>query len=98
MGDNDLELVSLRADIGVLHTMVDRARDNGAGPNDNYLRACAEMLYRRQKRLIELEARPNSPTQPSQFRPRRHAPSGRARTHWIPPSGGDSKDDPYPDE
>ena len=56
MKDPVQETEAVLADITLLRSMIDRALDRGAGGQDPYLRACADLLYRRKKRLIELEA------------------------------------------
>jgi hypothetical protein len=54
--DRQLELESVRNDIALLRDLIDRALDDGAGSQDPYLCACAELLHHRKKRLVQLEA------------------------------------------
>jgi hypothetical protein len=54
MKDHAAELEGVRLDIETLRTMIDLARDKGVGSEDMMLRACAEVLYERRKRLDEL--------------------------------------------
>ena len=56
MNDPVQEIEAVRADIAILRDLIDRALDKGAGATDAYLLACADLLYRRKKRLVELEA------------------------------------------
>lgn len=56
MQDSAAELEVIRGDITQLRTMIDRALDRGAGRQDPYLLACSDLLYRRKKRLAQLEA------------------------------------------
>ena len=56
MTDPGQETEAVRADIAILRGLIDRALDKGARGHDPYLLACADLLYRRKKRLGELES------------------------------------------
>ena len=49
------EINDLRLDIRILRTSIDAALDRGVGSDDISLRACANLLRERRKRLTELE-------------------------------------------
>ena len=49
------ELEDVRLDIETLRTMIDLALDRGARGEDMLLRACANVLYDKRRRLNELE-------------------------------------------
>jgi hypothetical protein len=55
MKDRAQEIDDLRLDIETLRAMIDVALDKGVGGEDVFLRACADVLYDRRKRLDELE-------------------------------------------
>ncbi len=55
MKDPAAEIQAVEADIALLQELIDKALDKGATAQDHYLRACAEVLYRRRKRLVELQ-------------------------------------------
>ena len=55
MKDCAQELEDVRLDIETLRTMIDLALDGGARGEDILLRACANVLYDKRRRLDELE-------------------------------------------
>ena len=55
MDDLSREIDDLRLDIQTLHTMIDAALGRGASGDDFMVRACANVLHKRQTRLEELE-------------------------------------------
>ena len=55
MNDRAQELEDVRLDIETLRTMIDLALDGGARGEDILLRACANVLHDKRRRLDELE-------------------------------------------
>jgi len=55
MNDLSRESEDLRLDIQTLRALVDAALDRGAAGDDILLRACANVLQKRQAQLEELE-------------------------------------------
>jgi len=62
MKEHARELDVVRLDIETLRAMIDDALDRGAGGEDIHLRACAQLLYERRRRLDELEGSPGAST------------------------------------
>jgi hypothetical protein len=55
MDDLSREIYDLRIDIQTLHAVIDAALGRGVSGDDFMLRACANVLHKRQARLEELE-------------------------------------------